>query len=103
MSTTVIPSGAVGIWRVAAIDLDAAKNLIADGFVSAIGHESTAQVMTELLQREVVASRITVEPEPGDSFVCFKLHSRPPEGAILDRAALDAVGYSWCLMTYESC
>lgn len=70
------------------------------GYTSAVGHDATAQIMTELLGQPVAANRITVEPVPGDVFYCFKLDRRPPEGAILDRAQLEELGFSWAVMRY---
>ena len=102
MSTTVIPSGAYGTWEVSPVTLGCAQELVRmHKFTSAVGHESTAEAMTELLAQNVDANRISVQPEPGDRFLCFKLNSRPPEGAILDRAALESVGFEWCVMHYS--
>jgi hypothetical protein len=104
MSTTVIPSGAWGRWEMDSVDLTQVQLALypenGDGYVSAVGHESTAQIMTELTGQPVAANRITVQPVPGDVFYCFKLDKRPPEGAILDRAQLEELGYSWARMKY---
>ena len=105
MSTTVVPSGATGIWRMSALSTEVAGRIArchADTLVSAVGHASTAEAMTELLGLKVEASRISVAPRPGDEFLCFKLLRRPDEGAILTRAQLDELGYEFCLMEYET-
>ena len=111
MSTTIIPAEAAGIWRVTSLSLEEARQLVHDEFdglpgagptyVSAVGHASTAEAMAELLApAPVPMNRITVSPIPGDQFLCFKLKQRPPEGAILDRAQLEELGYGWALMEY---
>ena len=104
MSTTVIPSGAWGTWAVEKVELaDVALAIFPEGgkpWTSAVGHESTAQFMSQLLGQEIPANRITVNPEPGDVFFCFKLNSRPPEGAILSREQLENLGFEWAKMTY---
>ena len=105
MSTTIIPAGAEGLWRVKSCSLDKARFLYEAAqwhgdLVSAIGHSSTAEVMTELLGHPVEANRLNVKPIVGDEFLCFKLKQRPPEGAILDRAQLEALGYEWVSMRY---
>ena len=101
-STTVVPAGAYGTWKVEPTSLQEARLMAAgESWVSAVGHESTAEVMSALLQAEVPANRFTIKPEAGDRFLCFKLDSRPPEGAILDRQTLESLGYSFVLMTYE--
>ena len=70
------------------------------GWISAVGHASTAEVMSDLLGVQIPANRITVAPVPGDVFLCFRLLTRPPEGAILDRATLESVGYEFAVMRY---
>ena len=105
MSTTVVPANAFGAWRMDPIALEQLQVLLhsegpTSGYISAVGHESTAAIMTELLGLPVAANRITVEPVKGDIFYCFKLDRRPPEGAILDRAQLEELGYSWARMHY---
>lgn len=101
MSTTVIPSGANGTWEVTPLTLGAAQELVRmHHFTSAVGHQSTADAMTELLGQPVPMNRLSVQPEVGDYFLCFKLDQRPPEGAILDRAQLEELGYGWCVMHY---
>jgi hypothetical protein len=105
MSTTVIPASAFGAWRMDPIALEDLQVLLHSenagaGYTSAVGHESTAQIMAELLGLPVAANRITVEPKKGDVFYCFKLDRRPPEGAILDRSQLEKLGYSWARMHY---
>jgi hypothetical protein len=67
---------------------------------SAVGHAATAEAMTTLLGLEIQANRITVRPRKGDTFLCFKLKQRPPEGAILDLAQLEALGFEWVFMEY---
>jgi len=105
MSTTIIPSGAEGLWNVKGVSLDEARFIFevayCDGnFTSAIGHASTAEVMSELLGKTIEANRLNVCPQAGDEFLCFKLKQRPPEGAILDRPQLEELGYEWVRMRY---
>jgi hypothetical protein len=102
MSTTVIPSGASGDWTVTPLALSAAQEIVRQHeWVSAVGHESTAEIMSGLLEQPVEANRLSVAPEEGDHFLCFKLKRRPPEGAILDKATLEAIGFEWVVMTYR--
>jgi hypothetical protein len=102
MSTTVIPHGADGVWHMATISTGQAIELAATTeHTSAVGHESSAEAMSAALGAPVAANRLTVCPAPSDQFLCMRLHRRPPEGVILDRAALDQIGFSWALMTYH--
>ena len=101
MSTTIIPADAAGTWEVTPVTLGAAQELVRlHEYTSAVGHASTAEAMTELLEQPVAMNRLTVRPQQGDYFLCFKLDKRPPEGAILDRAQLQELGFGWALMTY---
>ncbi len=104
MSTTVIPGGAWGNWRMEPVTpAQVAIALFPEGgrgWTSAVGHESTAAIISDLIGQNVPANRITVEPVPGDVFYCFRLLSRPPEGAILDRATLERIGFEWARMHY---
>ena len=100
LNSTVIPSGADGIWQARTIPLQEAKAIALAGFTSAIGHESTANLMTTILGITVPINRIQVSPEPGDRFLCFKLKKRAPEGVILSQEELEELGYEWVVMDY---
>ena len=107
MNCTVIPHGADGTWQMGTVSADraaviAAEALIRGQLVSAVGHQSSADAMAAVLDVPVQMNRITVSPEPGDQFLCLRLLSRAPEGVILDREQLEAIGYSWALLSYES-
>lgn len=102
MSTTVIPHGADGTWTMKTISPEEAAHIAAEEpFISAVGHTSSAEAMSAALGVAIEANRITVVPEPGDQFLCLRLLSRAPEGVILDRAGLDAIGFTWALLSYE--
>ena len=102
LNTTVIPSGTDGIWETSIISVEAARyNIKSFSFVSAVGHESTAEIMTELLGVEIPVNRIAVKPLPGDRLLCFKLKGRAPEGVILNQNQIEDLGYEWVIMTYH--
>lgn len=65
------------------ISLDEAKEILADGFTSAIGHADTAQVVSNLLGTDVPANRISVElKELNDIIIIAQvMGGRLPEGA----------------------
>lgn len=67
------------------------------GHVSYIGHESTAQILTDLLETNVVVSREAYQQKVGETTICFKLAGRGPEGRILDRAEIEEIGYDFYL------
>lgn len=59
--------------------------------VSAVGHASTAQVLSRLLNREVPVNRVTIDIKPGEcpvAIVVFQLLERLPEGKVLTEQEL---------------
>lgn len=84
-----------GSYTYRAATLDEAKAMVADGFQSAIGHQSTADVISTLLGVECPMNRINYTQERGDKALVFKLNGRPEEGKILSVADIERIGYSW--------
>jgi len=92
-----------GTFEVKTITLEQARELAASNeVVSAIGHESTAQIMTELLGVNVPVNRIQFAQEEGQVALVFKLKGRAPEGVILDRSQIEEIGYEFKTMTLIS-
>ncbi len=73
------------------LDIGAARQLLAGGFVSAIGHESTAQFLSERLGIPVPACRQAIHMEAGDRAIIMRLQQRLPEGQLLQREQLAAI------------
>lgn len=94
-NTTIIPND--GVYQCETISLDIVKKAIAGGFTltSAIGHQSTADILTELMAMPVEVNRIAIEMEVDDIMVAFKLKQRPPEGKILTQEEIEAIGYEF--------
>ena len=65
------------------IDIEQVKELLANGFTSAIGHEATAAMLSQLLGMQVPVNRISIKVEYGDDIIVFQLLQRLPEGKIL--------------------
>ena len=57
-------------------------------FTSAIGHESTAQLLTQLLGVEIKAKRIAIKLNERDTVIVFQLMTRLPEGKVLSTEEL---------------
>ena len=70
-----------------------------DGILSAVGHESTAAILTDLLETPIAMNRIQFAQELGQSALVLKLKGRAPEGVILDRAEIEKIGYEFGLLT----
>ncbi len=51
---------------------------------SVIGHAATAELLSKLLQRNILVNRIAVTLQPGDCALVFRLTQRQPEGRVLN-------------------
>jgi rRNA maturation protein Rpf1 len=102
MKVTLLNTGVLtnfGSYAYSPINLDEAKNLVTkNAFQSAIGHQSTAEVLTELLGVKVVANRLEFFQTVTDVALIFKLRSRPPEGKILSREEIEEIGYDFGIL-----
>lgn len=107
MNTNKLPialfNGAIattnGVYRICDIDVDDARRLVKDcPTISGIGHEATAEVMTQLLGVEVPFNRIQFKQEVTQIAIVLKLNERPVEGVVLSREQIEKVGYCLKLM-----
>lgn len=88
-----------GIYKISDIDKHRARKIIMrEGFVSAIGHKSTAQALSDLISVDIPMNRINFKQEVGQKAIVIKLNKRPPEGIILNREEIEKIGYSLKLM-----
>jgi len=91
-----------GTFKMEAISLEGARELLnRHDFVSAIGHASTADILTELLEIDIPVNRITFIQEPKQMAIVFKMKSRVPEGVILNRNQIEEFGFEFKLLTRE--
>jgi hypothetical protein len=95
---------AEGEYSCKTIGLEAAKQLIqsAPQIISAVGHQATAEILTDILETEVTFNRIDFHQEAGQQALVFKLNRRPPEGVILSRDEIEAFGYQFQLLSRHS-
>jgi hypothetical protein len=71
------------------INVEEAKEILKNNdFVSAVGHEGTAKVLSQLLGIEIPTNRITVFFNKGDIGIHFFLKQRLPEGKVLSEQEL---------------
>jgi len=71
------------IIKASPISLEEVKSILKDGFVSAVGHESTAKVLSSLLGTNVPFNRAQIAITGGDVIVSFQFMVRLPEGKVL--------------------
>jgi hypothetical protein len=65
---------------------------------SAIGHQSTADLLTMLLDYPVAVNRIEFKQTPEDVALVFRPKQRIGEGKVLTREELEGIGYEFGLL-----
>ena len=90
---------AVGTYELKDIDVDTARMLVRTREIdSAVGHQSTAQIMSTLLEREIPFNRQMFSQQPGQQALVFKLNGRPQEGEILAVDEIEKIGYKFQIL-----
>lgn len=98
LNTSIITTE--GIYKLESITLKEAKDLVLVNEIdSAVGHESTAQIITSLLGRYIPMNRQNFQQQAGQSALVFKLDGRPEEGKILTVEEIESIGYKFQLLT----
>ena len=88
-----------GTFRLSNIALEDVKNMLTEeNIMSAIGHNATADIMSELIGITIPANRIQAKQEVGQKAIIFKLLKRPEEGKILNREEIEEIGYEFLLL-----
>lgn len=91
-----------GTYKLEDISLDAARKIVSDNtdnLDSAIGHQSTAEIMTTLIGVDVSVNRQMFSQDVGQQALVFKLNGRPQEGKILSASEIEEIGYKFQLLT----
>ena len=89
-----------GTFTLKDITLEEAKNLVTENkILSAVGHQSTADILTTLLETEIPMNRIQFAQETGQKALVFKLNGRPEEGKILTAEEIHQIGFKFQLLT----
>jgi len=85
--------------NVKVIDAETVKQIIANEEVeSAVGHESTAKVLSQLLGTEIKAERKEIKLKKGDKLIVFQLLQRLPEGRVLSEEELKQLQFKFFLV-----
>lgn len=97
LNTSILTAS--GRFELEDISLDLAKKLVSENeFDSAVGHASTAQIMTALLGVEIPVNRQMFVQQPGQSALVFKLNGRTQEGKILTAEEIEQIGYKFQIL-----
>ena len=99
LNTSILTT--VGTYELQNISLQEAQALVQqhNDILSAVGHQSTADILTTLLGVQVPMNRIMFEQEVGQKALIFKLNGRPEEGKILTQQEIKELGYKFQLLT----
>jgi hypothetical protein len=67
------------------IDVEQVRTSLRDGFISAIGHQGTADFLSVLLGLTIPTNRVWIEIQPGDRALVVRILERMPKGKVLTR------------------
>jgi hypothetical protein len=88
-----------GLFEYSPLEVEEARRLVKENEIqSAVGHKSTAAILSELLGIEVAVNRTEYSQEPGETALVFKLKGRAPEGQILSSEEIEKIGYEFGLL-----
>ena len=88
-----------GLWRFdGPITLGEAQNYLKNGFVSGVGHQATADYLSELLSINCPFNRNRIAMQAGDLAIVLRLLCRLPEGKLLERHELKQLPYQFGLL-----
>jgi hypothetical protein len=87
-----------GSYEFRKTDLPEVKALLSQEFASAIGHEGTATLMTQLTGITIPANRIAIKMQSGDLAIVFRVLTRLPEGKVLSDEELAAIPYEFGIL-----
>ena len=88
-----------GDFRFQPIDTNQARQLLANGFISAIGHQASAELLSQHLNIQIPINRINITMQTGDKALILRLLQRLPEGKILTSEEIQHTGFELALLT----
>ncbi|SMF95248.1 protein of unknown function [Methylomagnum ishizawai] len=89
-----------GLWRFEGpLAESAARELLAGGFVSALGHAGAARFLSARLGLGIPVNRVRVELQPGDRALVLRLLERLPENRALSAAEMEELPFELGLLT----
>jgi hypothetical protein len=77
------------IFVMRGLNIDLVKSELQKGFVSAVGHQGTADALSKLLGINILVNRVQIKINPGDSLIVFQLSVRLAEGQILTKEEIE--------------
>lgn len=88
-----------GLFGVSQVTVDEARHLVhLHGWVSAVGHEATAAVLSRILRVNVPMNRVEYQQQVGQLAIALTLNQRAPEGQVLSVEEMLKIGFSLLLL-----
>jgi len=85
--------------RVREVEKTDVKQLLAEGnFQSIVGHQATANILTQLLETDIPVNRVSVKLKETDTLIVFQLLQRIEEGRVLSEEEVLALPTKWFLV-----
>lgn len=85
------------------ITIQEAKELVTkEPFVSAVGHDATARLLSNILEANITTNRIAIRATHGDKILAFLLKQRLQEGVVIKtEEELQKIGYELWLFEIQ--
>ena len=81
------------------VPIDLVRELLASReFINAVGHQSTAELLSQLLDMPIEMNRIEIKLERGDELIVFQLMVRLPEGKVYTKEELLTIPFKFYLV-----
>ncbi|MDD2761212.1 MAG: DUF1874 domain-containing protein [Methylomonas sp.] len=88
-----------GLWEFSGpLTIDNARSMLEAEFVSAIGHDASAKVLSQILNITIPVNRIPIKMLPRDEGLILRLLQRLPEGKVLDETELKSLDFELGLL-----
>jgi len=101
-SLTMLPENFSGSIEVKNISTEEASDLLRGEFQSCVGHESTAQLLTEKLAVHVECRRVSISIQPGDTLIVAQLMGERKEYRDMSREEIEAYPVQFFLVRIVS-
>ena len=87
------------ILRIKEISKEEVKEILTkEGFVSAVGHQSTAEILSQLLDINIPFNRVQIKITSSDKLIVFQLLVRLEEGKILSKEEISKLPFKFFLI-----
>jgi hypothetical protein len=88
-----------GLWRFEGpITLSEVQDYLKNGFVSGVGHQATADYLSELLSIHCPFNRNRIAMQTGDLAIVLRLLCRLPEGMLLEQHEINLLPHQFGLL-----